>query len=925
MNALLDSPCPSGNKPWLGRRQQYQSNDPWNDGTLDDFENTAAIDFTTEIRIPSLAREKPRRAHSKTSFAIHDDSKQNTTFTSSSVTRNNTLKRKTQDGRSSLLAQPAQRFQRPRVSTAGRSPTENPNAGRKGTSGQQSGNFERRQSYQKAVESTSASTTSENDVLKKDVRRETVYIPTEDTTMPAVFMKLFSPLKSNQINANGSNPVDNTASISSLEARIAAKRKARTSTSTAPKRAPLQEATKVPQQSAIHKNIFGKNGGKENIPPGYIVGDGTKFNTKGEGFPVFEMPTKKSLKTVHKTETRSSNQVEKAKKPVLKATKANSSIVSMKTADQQKTKKITPKIHGKASIIGLKNSGAENSRSSGSIVRNKLSISQIRPMTIDQRYPLLDNDITNPMMYEENWLLHQEIVITQLVNGLFDSANGKLDAGNSDVLRHELLQIYQSDAFLLLYKRLHASILYGALAPPKEALRRGSRLSDDIGMKRTFLNFWTETYDLHALRAASEVIIGRRISPSAQINGRLSESLTKKHKGLKRTLETFLETFLIRNEDKEQPAASQDEVPGWLYRHTVLRSILIIILLDSGRLTPRTSLPKRLFATSSPHKSSTAALQALANQLLPSTGDIMRPLNHLDCQLCYKQHDLQDYEFHINNLAVDLRDGVILTRLAELFLYPSALQLSSGLELDTTTSMTETLASGGMKAEDEWPLSQNLKLPCTSRATKIFNTQIALMALGESKEMKNATKDICAEDIVDGHREKTISLLWGLVGKWGLTQLIDWDDVRNEITRLQKKIYLHPDSAGQEGERLPNVGSVSHKEMLVRWASILGQLKGLQVDNLSTSFADGRIFESIIDEYEGYLTGEQKVNHHLSPKSIADKKSSLQDRGLEARLRSLGCSSQFGKSNIDDSTSIFQLLTLPSFSCSTAFYWVSHS
>lgn len=902
MNALLDSPCPSGNRPGFGSRQQYQSNDPWNDGTLDDFENTAAIDFTTEIRIPSLAREKPRRAHNKTSFAIHDESEQNTISASSSVARNSTLKRKTQDGRSSLLAQPAQRFQRPRVSAAGRLPTENPNTGKKATSGRQTGNFERRQSYQKAAQSTSASTASQNDVLKKDVRRETVYIPTEDTTMPAVFMKLFSPLKSNQTNANALNPADNTTSISSLEARIASKKKPRTSTSTAPKRAPLQEATRVPQQSAFPKNVFGKNGGKENIPPGYIVGDETKFNAKDEGFPVFEMPTKKPLKTVRKTETRFSNQAEKVKKPILKATREISPIVTLNKTDQQKTKKTSPKIHQKASLTGLKDAKAENSKSNGSIVRNKLFISHICPVTIDQRYPLLDNDITNPMMYEENWLLHQEIMITQLVNGLFDSANGNLDAGNPDVLRHELLQIYQSDAFLLLYKRLHASILYGALAPPKEALRRGSRLSDDVGMKRTFLNFWTETYDLHALRAAAEVVIGRRISPSTQSNGRLSDSLTKKNKGLKRTLETFLETFLIRNEDKEQLATGQDEVLGWSYRHTVLRSILIFILLDKGRLTPRALLPKRLFATSSPHKSSTAALQALANQLLPSTGDIMRPLNHLDCQLCYKQHDLQDYEFHINNLAVDLRDGVILTRLAELFLYPSALQLSSGLELDTATSMVEILTSGGTKVENEWPLSQHLKLPCTSRTIKVFNTQIALKALSEIKELKHATKDICAEDIVDGHREKTISLLWGLVGKWGLTQLIDWDDVRNEITRLRKKTSPLPDSAGQKGEKQPDVDSASHKEMLVEWASILAQSKGLQLDNLNTSFADGRIFESIIDEYEGYLTGEQKANHTLSPKSIADKKSSLNYRGLEARLRSLGCSSQFGKSDIDDLT-----------------------
>jgi len=291
-------------------------------------------------------------------------------------------------------------------------------------------------------------------------------------------------------------------------------------------------------------------------------------------------------------------------------------------------------------------------------------------------------------------------------------------------------------------------------------------------------------------------------------------------------------------------------------------------------------------------------LQSLANQLLPSTGDITRPLTHLDCPLEYKQHNLQDYDYHIHNLAVDLRDGVILTRLAELFLQPSKLQLSPEPNSDAVISTMQSLTSADVQRGNEWPLSQHLKVPCTSRATKIFNTQIALKALSEARETEHATKNIHAEDIVDGYREKTISLLWGLVGKWGLTELIDWEDVRREVIRLQKKKKaLRAATEAQEDEKPCDIDNASHENILIKWTSLLAQLKGLRLDNLNTSFADGRIFESIIDEYERFFTGAQEAGHAIMNLSSSTNSSfAPPSKGLEARLRSLGCSSAFGES-----------------------------
>jgi abnormal spindle-like microcephaly-associated protein len=404
-------------------------------------------------------------------------------------------------------------------------------------------------------------------------------------------------------------------------------------------------------------------------------------------------------------------------------------------------------------------------------------------------------------------------------------------------------------------------------------------------MKRSFLNFWSDTYDLDALKAAAETVVGRKITyqPVRISNGLQAPSL-KQHKALKRAIEGFLETFLIRNMDKQDHGDHQGDVDG-PYQRTILRSIMIITLLDKARLAPGNSLPRRLFTDSSPHKSSSTALQALANLLLPSMGDINRQINHLNCNLLYKQHQLQDYDFRIRNLAVDLRDGILLTRLVEILLHTKSSQSHTGRKSsDTTTFICETSLLGDETTE--WPLSQNLKVPCVSKAAKIFNVQIALDNLKGVIGIDAVVKVINAEHIVDGYREKTLALLWALVGKWGLAAMLDWSDVRSEVVRLQKKLVLGQDHQSFNVDKLHDLELESHEDLLIKWASSLARLKGLQLDNLTTSFADGKIFESIVEEYEICFSKSMEP---------LEKQPGAQ-QGWQSRLQALGCSSQFGKS-----------------------------
>ncbi|PWY82846.1 hypothetical protein BO70DRAFT_314156 [Aspergillus heteromorphus CBS 117.55] len=877
------TPCPSRLNGSSFCRKSDSSFDSLWERTLDNGEETANVEFTTEIKPSVLTGAKPRRrTKTGSSFMIHDDHEEKPTQIQNRPKRESSITAQTTNRKTSLLAQPAQRF-RPKVSFAP-SP--------------------RRQSQEKELipKTHSERDTEKNnellmqisgkgdraqpkDRLKADVRRNTVYIPPDDTTVASVFMGLFSPLKSDNIGYH----IPEDTQINSLEAQIAQKRQAKRSLASSAQRAPLQPSWKVTQESSTRVDIAGKNGGKENIPPGTVILDGKKGLQPLKA----KRPLDDNLKVSQLRDSRSSqiNKGARASQPL--TTKTSNLQRSTVLGDSQNNTKARP---SKANPVDTKRK-LTTSDSKPAFVRSSTittSLKQSRTNTgapksalqrnvmgIEKDYPIISN-ITNPTLYEDNWLSHQEVVITQLANELFQCADGDAAFDDPTMLRQELLTLYQGTSFTHLHKRLQASLLYGAMSVPKDVLARSSRLRQDLGMKRRYLDIWVQTYDLQALRAAVEAITGRKIPKSKVAAG--NEGLDKE-RSMKRRLEVFLDAFLLQNKDMDRHAniseGDEGDVASRAYRRTVIRSIMIVILLDQGRLCSGTALPRRLFLSASPYKTSVAVLQALARMLLPSCGDIAKTLSHLNCELSYKQDPLQEYEYQMDNLAIDLRDGVRLTRIVELLLHSPA-------------SPAET-----QPEDSEWPLSRSLKFPCMSRAVKLFNVQVALDALASAKGTRKLVSTVRAEDIVNGHREKTIALLWGLVSTWGLAGLVDWAEVRTEIERLKQKAVAqygynhikdeewfcdkHSDKTHQQDDE-PIL-------LLTQWASILAHLKGLRLENLSTSFSDGRIYESIVDEYEGYLLGDRD--------NICDKASSSSScsspSSLNSRLQALGCTAQFAK------------------------------
>ncbi|PYH96384.1 hypothetical protein BO71DRAFT_349254 [Aspergillus ellipticus CBS 707.79] len=873
------TPCPSRlNSSSFNRNSDGDSFDsPW-DKSMDNGDVTANIDFTTEIKPSALIGAKPRRrTKTNSSFLIHEDHDEKPVKFQNKPKLESSIAVSAANRKTSLLAQPAQRF-RPKVSFAPSPRRQSSLQGQDSTPKVQTKRAEREKNNELLMQiSEKGGRTQSKDRLKKDVRRNTVYIPPDDTTVASVFMGLFSPLKSD--NAEYHIPED--TQVNSLESQIAKKRHAKRSLASSAQRAPLRPSSKIAQESSTRVDIAGKNGGKENIPPGTVLLHGKKGSqplrakaTPDDHIKISQLGDSRPIQINKATQPASQPLAAKTSNQI----RRNTALGESQNNAKLRPSKVNPsdgqrKLTSHASKAGFVRSSAVTRTLKQPKASTKvpgLAIVQSSATRIEKDYPIISDNITNPTLYEDDWLSHQEVAITQFANELFKHADGESAFDDPTMLRHELLTLYQGASFTHLHKRVQASLLYGAMSIPKDALSRSSRLRQDLGMKRKFLDIWTQTYDLRALRAAAEAITGRKIPKSKTTPG--NEGFDQE-KSMKRRVEAFMDTFLLQNKDMDHHIEASEgdggDAAGRTYRRTALRSIMLVILLDKARLSPGTTLPHRLFLPSSPRKSSVAVLQTLARVLLPSCGDIVKALSHLNCELSYKQDPREEYEYRMNNLAVDLRDGVRLTRIVELLLYPSA--------------PSAEMPSGDHK----WPLSQNLKFPCMSRAVKLFNVQVALDALESVKGARRFVKNVRAEDIVDGHREKTIALLWGLVSTLSLSGLVDWAELRKEIQRLkQKAAFQH--GYDQEWLQDKQFGETDDEgdeptSLLKQWALILAQLKGLRLDNLSTSFSDGKIYESIVDEYEGYVLGG------------CDEPDDRASSSLEFRLRALGCSEQFAK------------------------------
>ncbi|KAF2623373.1 hypothetical protein BU25DRAFT_414374 [Macroventuria anomochaeta] len=792
---------------------------------------------------------------------------------------------------------------------------------------------------------------------KKDPRRRTIYVPSDDTTYLTIHpgQSVHEPRKARETSPDiGLDLVtvsdeDNTSLVSALKKD---KQVSRKSLAAPPKRGPLSTSSRSLQSVSFSSDIAGSGDGKENVPPGTATIEKKSTGTHIEiNFPkaltkstsVVEAP-KVRIKSSKSSEVTSSVRSEarsRAKSDVrARPDGSQKRLREQASCERVPTKSIKARADGTASTTSslaahkaalkehnaaIKNAKPKISRtrpvqqaSSSPFHTDKTPPAALRrqraervPANIQmmhvvgkpqqqsrEKYPVLEEDIARPEMYEDNWLTYQEVAITQLLNSMFESANtNPNDEQNPEELRKRMLALYHEPLMPPLHKRLQASLQFGALSIPKDLLTQTLRLKDDVGMRKRFLTLWTKTYDLNALRAAVETIVGRQITTPSRLStdSTFSDDGSRMFRAERRAIEHFLDAFLIKNEDAVRVKPGVGSIAsitrgdddfgsqGWSWRRTTLRSLMLLLLLDQAK--DADILPGCLFQSTSSFKTSVDVLHQLSTILLPSHGDITRPLGHLNYKVEHIQYPLQEFIYHIENIAIDLRDGIILTRLVELLLYPSSTLATQHDDTITIAMPTGELLTSDITQKDSWVLSQHLKYPAIGRPQKAYNVQVALSALeGVHGLPSQAVGTISAAEIVDGHREKTLSLLWSLVGKHGLASLVDWPHIAKETEHFREQWYMRRNKfeeddldSDSESDTPASDGLDHHTSLLLDWARAIARLHGIHVANLTTSFADAKVLECIVDTY--------------LPSSLTATLSA--STGLAAKLKAVGCSTSF--------------------------------
>ncbi|KAF4556180.1 Hypothetical protein D9617_1g080550 [Elsinoe fawcettii] len=473
--------------------------------------------------------------------------------------------------------------------------------------------------------------------------------------------------------------------------------------------------------------------------------------------------------------------------------------------------------------------------------------------------PVLEEDLERPELYEDSWLANQEISLTQVINTIFaQNYSAQKPPQPSENRRCTYLNLCQQPEIVELHHALFLSIQAGPLSLPSQT--EIPRLYENVGLRRTFLNLWLDSYDLELLMAASEAVTARLcVSP-----GTSSKSVQTGAKDLRKSMRHFLTTTLLQQEDPNVNGVDEATAARKQWQRTWLRSLSIIHLLDLGHACRQVS--GCLFNKNSAVKSSQAMLRAMATLVCPSI-NVPRKLAYLGYALDHLQSPLDEYEYRITNLAIDMRDGVRLARLLDILSKTRHEQLRS------------TAAS---------QIQQDLHCPTPTRLQKLHNARLSLEFLQRTRGMVHTpVSTILEPDIVDGHRQKTLSLLWTIIAKWGLEYLVPVETLREEIKVLassnsDKTVTMTSNfSPGPDGVAAA----------LFEWAKYVCWGKGIVINNLTTSFARNTGYVTILDTYSDCTPPDRcRSRSDMEP---SDYTIEIPTRDFAQRMSALGSSPSF--------------------------------
>ncbi|XP_020228154.1 abnormal spindle-like microcephaly-associated protein homolog isoform X2 [Cajanus cajan] len=249
------------------------------------------------------------------------------------------------------------------------------------------------------------------------------------------------------------------------------------------------------------------------------------------------------------------------------------------------------------------------------------------------------------------------------------------------------------------------------------------------------------------------------------------------------------------------------------------RILLLVLVLDKAKC--QSYLPLEygidgldggsplLFKPESRIKSSSQLIhEFLSSDVMHGEGNLLTHLVILGYKLSHQQEPLVEYDFRVRDLFVDLQDGLKLCRAIQLLQQNSSILMKIVVPPDTSKK-------------------------------KLANCALALkyirQAGGSLLDEDGIT--IVADDIVNGDKELTLSLLWNMFVHLQLPLLVDKTSLVGEISKIRGF-----------GTDLINNANSSSLELLLNWIQAVCDSYDCTIDDFH-SLVDGKAIWCLLDYY----------------------------------------------------------------------------
>ncbi|XP_040583790.1 uncharacterized protein [Lepeophtheirus salmonis] len=400
-------------------------------------------------------------------------------------------------------------------------------------------------------------------------------------------------------------------------------------------------------------------------------------------------------------------------------------------------------------------------------------------------------------------------------------------------LRISAVRLWQSPQVIKVITKLEIEI-----EKKKLYVRDDRCLNKDLGIKQSFLSLLLN-YNPLWLRIGLETIYGEVL----QVSG--NSDIVR--------ISRFIITRLLSNpsilETYSHPTVPHLYKPGHeeaLKKFTLKMFLRLIFFLDFAKNNRLIKHDPCLFCKDSDFKMSRDLLVEFSKKFLACEGDITKHLRCIGYDVNHKQTIFDEFDYAVINFPTDVRCGARLCRVLELLL--------------------------------DGDYTSKLRIPAHSRLQKIHNVSIALKALTSSSA--GLPKSIDSKDIVNGYVEKILSLIWHIIFGLVLVKKLPVFKWEKEIARLLKSLKVHavvkesPAASGlqfyeEKETNVPNEESEPTTKYVLKWARLVCAHYGIEIENLTVSFSDGRALCFLIHHYYPSFLSKEEIMMNTTVSSVA--------------------------------------------------------